>query len=190
MAGFVGIRTHKFTRRSVWLAEVTNDRSLEPHDFADEMRQLVNRQVLAGADVHVNRVGIVVHQAHASVGAVVDMKKLTTRRARPPDDRAFVSADRKTSKSTNWQSRTGGSPTSEGLRQRSSRSNGPGSRTISESSATTCEGNHAAGQMIRFFEVSKRESREWAVRDGRIAQEAEITSYKLVAFCRPSGRIS
>ena len=56
-------------------------------DVAHRLRELADRQVLAGADVDVLGVVVVAHQEQAGVGEVVDVEELAARRARAPDRR-------------------------------------------------------------------------------------------------------
>src|SRR3546814_1139638 len=55
----------QLARRSVRLGAVEADRAVEPDDLADHLRQLHDRQVVAGTDIDHALAGIVGHQPDA-----------------------------------------------------------------------------------------------------------------------------
>ena len=59
----------------------------------DQLGQLANREVLAGADVDVRQAVVVLHQEHARVGEVVDVQELAPRRAGAPDHDLALAGD-------------------------------------------------------------------------------------------------
>src|SRR3546814_8213250 len=76
----------QLARRSVRLGAVEADRAVEPDDLADHLRQLHDRQVVAGTDIDHALAGIVGHQPDAGIGQVVDVQELPHRPAAAPDD--------------------------------------------------------------------------------------------------------
>src|SRR5262249_25742201 len=71
-------------RRAVGLGTVQPDRAGEPHDPADERRQVADGDLLAGAEIDDRLVRVVLHQEDHAVGRVVHMQELAERVAAAP----------------------------------------------------------------------------------------------------------
>src|SRR3954468_19633317 len=67
----------QLARRTVRLARIEAERRRRMDHISQGLGQLANREVLAGADVDVARLVVVVHQKHARVGKIVDVQELT-----------------------------------------------------------------------------------------------------------------
>src|SRR5687767_8214199 len=71
---------------AVGLRRVPDDRAFEPRALGDEMREVLHRDLAAGAEV--DRLGAVVaeHRGQDPLGAVVDVQKLAAGRPGAPGD--------------------------------------------------------------------------------------------------------
>src|SRR5436190_20930757 len=75
----------QLARRTVGLARIEAERRRRMDHIYERLGQLANREVVAGADVDMTGLVVVVHQKHARGGKIVDVQKLTSRSSGSPD---------------------------------------------------------------------------------------------------------
>ena len=82
-------RTHELARRAVGLGAVVNDFPGEAHDAADEARELKDAEFVAGADIDVAGIGVILQQEDQRIGAIVRVEEFAQGRTCAPDGDRF-----------------------------------------------------------------------------------------------------
>src|SRR5258707_549260 len=91
----------QLSRRSIGLAGIEAQHRVGMNDVAQALGKLSDRQILAGADVDVTELVVLVHEEHAGIRKIVDVEELTPRAARPPDGDFIPSLDLRVVKPSN-----------------------------------------------------------------------------------------
>src|SRR5215470_12127006 len=69
---------------AVRLARIEGDPRVRIHDVTDKRGELRDCHIQAGANVDVTQIAVLLHQEHAGISKIIDMKEFTARRAAAP----------------------------------------------------------------------------------------------------------